>query len=328
MQLFKIHFRDSDVIRLVTKQELGLIEDWSKVTGVKPMPWPEFYTREMLDTAGFYASLVDVMGDDLSPLRNARMSTGNATGESAKKDDGLRDKLWRERHTSPFESVILVYELVVPMFVLRQIDRHRTISISNMSIEVIEDYDQSRKFTSRNEFSARYSEMPDLYYQPSYARFRGKHKANKQQSGEELSEDAQVFCEGLVKGDTARAREVYQILLGNGVAGELARIVLPQNQGTKIRLQATLLNWFQFLDLRMRSDVQEETRAYATAIAESIQILLPKAYEAFEEYTLHAKHVSRTEAAELVGLLRMLPPSSAEEAGKVMELILKLSKAP
>lgn len=328
MRMFKIQLRDGDGVRLVTEEDLSRIHDFSNVVQVVPVPWPEIYTRKLLDTEGFYVSLVDVMGDDLAPLRNARMSTGNPTGEDRGKDDRLRDRLWHDRHTSPFESAVVAYELVVPMFVLRQIDRHRTVSISNATVEVIEDYDQSRKFTSRNEFSARYSEMPDLYYLPPAERFKTKHQTNKQGSGEGLSPQMQSWGCGITEGATEHARNKYERMLQAGVAGELARIILPQNQATKIRLQATLLSWFAFLDLRMRSDVQEETRSYANAIAESLQVLFPKAYEAFEEHTLHAKRMSRTDAAELVRLLKKLPADTADEAGKAMALILKLSKEP
>lgn len=258
-----------------------------------------------------YFKVTDVLGDDLLPLEAARMSTDNPTGVSESKDDRLRTRLWGDKHTSPFEMNVMQVEMMLPMFCLRQIDRHRTVSIVNpdvlakftvkgvpiqADIELeVEDYDEHRVFTSRNEFSGRYSTMPNAYYIPSLERIRAKGVVNKQGSGDQLDEETRVMAQSVIEDTTRICREAYELLIEHNVASEIARTLLPQNQYTKIRMSACLLHWLKFLDLRLRPDVQEETRAYAQCIAHSLRRAWPKCWEVFEEHTLYATSLTRTD---------------------------------
>jgi thymidylate synthase (FAD) len=242
-----------------------------------------------------YVKLVDSMGDDLTPLQAARMSTGTETGVDTEKDDRLRKRLWGDSHTSPFELNQIVFELQLPMFCLRQIDRHRTLNISEEAITETLNYDEHRKYTNRNEYSSRYSQMPDLYYIPPADRIRGKSMTNKQGSGEALDKKGRECTVGILKMHTREASGYYQNLIEEGVSSEIARLVLPQNQYTKIRMGACLLHWLKFFDLRLRKDVQEETRAYAQAMAWIVRGLWPKCWEVFEEHNLYGARLTRLE---------------------------------
>lgn len=294
-----------EAYRYFTEEELN--EYSGEIHRIRVLEWPELYSKFSVigNDERFSVKLVNAMGDDLEPLRSARMSTDNPTGLDSHKDDALRNRLWRDKHTSPFETNVMVLELVVPIFVLRQIDRHRTVSISNPEL-TFEDYDDFRKFTSRNEYSARYSVMPDLFYLPPAERFQRKGTLNKQGSGEPLTEWEQNMARADVELTTDAARNGYRRLIEMGVSTELARIVLPMNQGTKIRLQACLLNWLKWLELRLDPVVQPETRAYANAVAECIKLLWPQCWDTFEEYTLGATTLSRTERQRLTVLLERL----------------------
>ncbi len=244
-----------------------------------------------------YVTLIDHLGDDLTPLEAARMSTGNETGVAEAKDDALRDRLWRDRHSSPFEMNVACFELQVPLFVLRQIDRHRTINID--AGEVYENYDEFRKFTSRNEFSGRYSVLPDLYYIPASERIQPQSKKNKQGSDGEMDENTREYLRVEIETRTADAREGYNKLIRKGLANELARMVLPQNQYTKIRIQAAMSNWFKFLAERLPEAAQWETRQYAKVIARELRRIWPRCWSVFEEHTLYATSFSQTEMAML-----------------------------
>ncbi|RLA42170.1 MAG: hypothetical protein DRQ64_00310 [Gammaproteobacteria bacterium] len=239
-----------------------------------------------------YVKLVDHMGSDLAPLEAARMSTDSATGVDEDKDDRLRTRLWGDKHTSPFEMNEVVFEIQCPMFVLRQLDRHRTATIDNSSA-YFENYDEFRKYTNRNEFSGRYSKMPDLYYIPPVERIRAKSKANKQGSAEPLELEAQQMVCNVIETTTAVIRQAYETIVEEGVATEIARLPLPQNQYTKIRIKASLLHWLKFFDLRLRGDVQEETRSYAQAMAWVVRGLWPKCWDVFEEHNLYGAQLSR-----------------------------------
>lgn len=252
-----------------------------------------------------YVKLVDYMGDDNFPLENARMSTDKPTGLDIVADDGLRGYLWRENHSSPFEMNVMCFELQLPLFVLQQVDRHRTVNIENHHVEVHEDYDSFRKFHSENEFSGRYSTLPDLYYAPLPARFGGANALNKQGTGTSLEASAQSFCSLRLKEATESARRAYDELIGAGAASEIARFAMIYTQYTKVRIQAGLKGWLDFLNLRLRTDVQLETRIYARQIARAIESLWPKTWEVFSENTLHAVKLTATERSVLMTALRI-----------------------
>lgn len=228
-----------------------------------------------------YVHYIDHMGGDNSPVESARMSTDTETGVDEVRDDKLRSRLWTHRHTSPFESPVLCVELEVPLFVLRQIDRHRTLDVSNPEIDIyFSDYDEFRKYTSRNEFSARYSVMPDKYYIPGLERLMASKKSDKNKQGSAAGftlEEAQEL-QDTIRVSTMASRKTYESLIEAGVASEIARLVLPTNQYTKIRLQSCVLNWLKFLELRLPEEAQWECRQYAAAIASIIETLWPKTY--------------------------------------------------
>lgn len=230
-----------------------------------------------------YVKYIEHMGTDLTPLEAARMSTGNETGVDTQKDDKLREYLWSNHHATPFEMCELHIEVQAPIFVFRQWHRHRTMSY--------------------NEFSGRYSQMPDLFYVPEPERVKGKGKQNKQGSEESLPPVVVTdFVRDAVFGQLT-ARNNYLAWQEDGIANELARINLPLSQYSKMRAKANLRNWFHFLTLRLDPHAQEEIRVYAQAIQQIIQVLWPKTWEVFEEHTLYAKTFSRTEMTVLLEIL-------------------------
>lgn len=230
-----------------------------------------------------HVMLVDWMGDDDAPLESARMSTGNPTGVDLGKDDRLRTRLWNDVHTSPFEMGEVVFELQVPIFVLRQMDRHRTLDMDTG--DYTESLDENfRKFTSRNEFSGRYAVLPDLFYVPTAQRIQGKGKLNKQGSEGELPLGVQERVVELISEHNAGSRALYNELNSLGVSNELARLVLPPTQYTRIRLKGNLLNWLKFLKLRTADDVQWETRQFAIEMARLTAKLFPKHAAFFEKH--------------------------------------------
>lgn len=261
------------------------------------------YMEKVLDHG--YVKFIDRLGDDLTPLEAARMSTGNATGVDEDKDTKLRNRLWGLNHTSPFEMNMLCVELQVPLFVLRQIDRHRTTTVTNLEADIIvSDYDEFRKYTSRNEFSARYAEMPDLFYVPDIERIQrsGKSKTNKQGSGGSIDGNPEHVRDRLLAAYT-NARMDYLWLIEQGVATELARAVLPAAQYTKIRLQSSMLNWFKFFALRLPEEAQWETRQYSKVMGRIARATWPRSWEVFEKFTLYAKTFNNEERLMLLTAL-------------------------
>jgi thymidylate synthase (FAD) len=80
-----------------------------------------------------------------------------------------------------------------------------------------------------------------------------------------------------------------------GIARELARMVLPVATYSQMYWKANLHNIMHFLRLRADAHAQYEIRIYAEAMMDLITPIVPMAMKAFEDYQLHASHLSRME---------------------------------
>lgn len=214
---------------------------------------------EVLDKG--FVRLISVMGDDLTVVRAARVSTG-AKSKGPEKDKRLIEYLMSHRHETPFEHVVFTFHVKCPIFVARQWFRHR--------------------IASYNEKSGRYSEMSYEFYVPE--KMRIQHPKNRQMS---VPNDGSVNDEKarkLMKSVFDRAFKVYEELLEMGVARELARIVLPLSLYTEFYWTVNMRSLMNFLSLRADSHAQWEIQQYALAIAKVFEKCCPWSYEAFIEY--------------------------------------------
>lgn len=152
---------------------------------------------------------------------------------------------------------------------------------------------------SFNEMSGRYTALPNLYYTPVPERVQRQSKVNKQ--GSEVPMDVED-AKGFIAMSTLQQRayrDEYERVLALGVAREIARLNCPVSQYSTMRVKTDLRNWLGFLALRMPENAQYEIRQYAHAVASIIKDLWPRTYALFEEHTLHAVTLSRTEVAWL-----------------------------
>jgi len=239
--------------------------------------------RNVLDH-GFIA-LVDVMPRlvpqgqtaDMAVVQAARVSYGQGT-KRVQEDRGLIRYLMRHRHTTPFEMVELKFHVRLPIFVARQWIRHRTANV--------------------NEYSARYSIVPDRFYMPDAQEVRRQSATNRQGGEGGVDErTAQAFLEYLR--DAQALHERYLALTEQGVARELARIGLPQSVYTEWYWKCDLHNTLRFLSLRLDEHAQAEIRAYARAMLELIEPLAPWTIEAWRDYELGAVRLTRLEIEAL-----------------------------
>jgi thymidylate synthase (FAD) len=242
---------------------------------------------------GFIA-VKDYMGDDVSVLQMARMSYGKGT-KSVADDRSLLRYLMRHFHTSPFEGCVIKLHVKLPIFVMRQWVRHRTASL--------------------NEYSARYSIMPDEFYMPDPSQLAVQSKDNKQGRGDNLTPEQAEDVLRMLKDDATRSFASYHKLLnadedGNtmdedrvGIARELARIGLPVSAYTQMYWQTNLHNLMHFLRLRADVHAQYEIRVYADKMLEIMADWVPVTTEAFRDYQLEAGRLSRMELALVKDLL-------------------------
>lgn len=215
---------------------------------------------EVLDHG--YCDYVEHWGSDERIIEAARMSTdGSFRGWD--KDERLLQYLWTHKHTSVFEQVGATFEICAPIFVAREVFRHRTFSY--------------------NELSARYTKLPNRYYIPSKARLAAGRQStnNKQASGEVFDSDAVNLIQSAIIDATAQARLTYESLIAMDVAREVARLVIPMNQYTCWRMSGNLRNWLHFLGLRLGPGVQPETYDYAAAAAKYLEQYFPRVMKLF-----------------------------------------------
>ncbi|MBT8337950.1 MAG: FAD-dependent thymidylate synthase [Gemmatimonadetes bacterium] len=229
-----------------------------------------------------FVSLVDYMGGDVDIERAARVSYGYGTRQQSR-TRGLVRYLRRHRHTTPSEMVELKFHCAMPMFVARQWIRHRTANV--------------------NEYSGRYSLMPLLFYRPQAEHFSVQSEVNNQGRGDRA--DTGVFDEALRRWDALRreASDMYGWLLDEDVARELARIDLPLSTYTQWYWKIDLHNLLHFLTLRVDSHAQYEIRAYAEVMAGMVRRVAPLTYEAWVDYDLAGRPLSRGEREALSRLV-------------------------
>jgi len=213
------------------------------------------------------------MTADAAIVQAARVSYGAGT-KQVNEDRGLIRYLARHRHTTPFEMVEFKFHCAMPIFVARQWIRHRTASV--------------------NEYSGRYSVMPDRFFRPTLDSVRKQSAANRQ-GGDEPTDEV-TAGEFLAYLDAiADQYEQYEHLLERGVTRELARIGLPVSLYTEWYWKCDLHNILHFLSLRMDPSAQQEIRDYAVAMFALIQPIVPVAVEAFVDYRLEGVHLTRLE---------------------------------
>lgn len=213
----------------------------------------------------------------------ARVSTGGdrIADKLTKADERLIERLYKDRHTSPFEMVEFKFAIDMPIFVMRQWVRHRTGSF--------------------NEFSARYSVLKDKFYIPDKVRMQ--HNSNKQMSSDEVaSEEITYDFYDYLNMSNCQYYE-YERLCNAGVARELARIALPINIYTRVYWKVNLHNFLNFMALRLASDAQQEIRVFADAAYQMVKQICPVTCAAFEKYRINTVTLTADEAATIMDCL-------------------------
>jgi thymidylate synthase (FAD) len=213
------------------------------------------------------------MGSDQTIAESARVSYGIGT-KSISDDRNLIRYLVRHAHTSPIEMAEARFLIKIPIYVWRQMIRHRTANI--------------------NELSGRYSELPEEFNIPEW---RKQSETNKQ-GGEEALDYKPIESfdqDGWVAGAEQIAFVEYKKRLDSGVSRELARTCLPVSTYTMAYWKCDLHNILHFLKLRLDPHAQKEIRAYAQAMYDLLKPKFPITMEAFDDYKLNAVTFSRME---------------------------------
>jgi thymidylate synthase (FAD) len=235
-----------------------------------------------------FVKLLDVMGDDEEVENSARISYGEGTRKVNQTRNLIR-YLMRHKHTSPFEMCEVKFHLKLPIFIMRQLVRHRTANL--------------------NEYSGRYSVMSNEFYLPEGDYLAKQSTTNSQGRGEVLEQ------QGLLQFEFNRiydgASMAYQVLLEEDLSRELARAVLPVANYTECIWKIDLHNFFHFVKLRSDSHAQREIRDYSDAMYELVKPNFPLCCEAFEDYVQGATIFSKQEMGVIRELLEYADTKAA-----------------
>jgi thymidylate synthase (FAD) len=217
--------------------------------------------------ANIEVDLVDHMGSDASVVKAARVSFANDEQEfDVVKDAKLIKYLAAHKHFSPFNHTFITVRVKAPIFVARQLVKH--------------------KFMPWNEVSRRYVNDEPEFYVPSDWRLKAENV--KQGSSGDFANKESLFIgdyedvpEAYSTNDfTQLPLNLYNWLLMNNVCAEQSRMVLPQNTMTTWYWSGTLGAFSDMLRLRLDSHTQAETRIVAQKIHNIILPLFPISLEA------------------------------------------------
>lgn len=212
--------------------------------------------------------LVDFMGGDQRVVQAAKVSTRGSDALDASGTEGFINYLARSRHGSPFEHSTFTFLLELPIFVVRELQRHRIASF--------------------NEESGRYKQLAPVFYVPDGDRklvqvgkpgeYRFEH-GSPMQAWETEDAIKSASCDSYVE---------YEGLLRMGVAREVARMVLPLNIYSSLFITLNARSLMNLLSLRVQDDAsmfpsypQREIEMMAVQMEEHFKAKMPATYKAF-----------------------------------------------
>lgn len=214
--------------------------------------------------------LVQCLASDEMVVRAARISTKSesVTETEPGKTAGMINFLMKNRHGTPFEHNMFTFRIKAPIFVFREFHRHRI-------------------GWSYNEMSGRYTELPEEFYTPRPSR--------------PLIQEGKPGAYVFVQGSTRQAVEtnamlqtayldswaMYQCLLANGVAKEVARAVLPVGIMSQMYATCNARSLMAFLSLRTK----DETSTFPSYPMQEIEMVARK-MEAFFIEKMPLTHAS------------------------------------
>jgi len=204
-----------------------------------------------LKTSDISVELIGHYGSDWDVCNAARVSFHkNADEYFRAENEKLIKYLAKHGHHSPFNHCFLSFRVKAPIFVARQLVKH--------------------KFLPWNEVSRRYVDDEPEFYCPKEVRLRATNV--KQGSSHETVEAwyLEKHCE--------EALDYYKVLLSLNIAPEEARMVLPQNTMTEWVWSGTLGAWLDMLKLRLDEHTQYETRFTAQLISYFVEKHFPVSY--------------------------------------------------
>ena len=214
---------------------------------------------------------INHMGSDLSVVNSARVSFGkksdweydegdvySATRHLSTRDARLIKYLAAHKHMSPFGHAFASFHVKAPLFVARQLVKH--------------------KFLRWNEISRRYVDDEPEFYMPD--NWRGRAQDKKQGSTGKITVSPDIVTD---MGKSAK--KDYEYLLDLGICPEQARMILPQSMMTEWYWSGSLDAFADMCNLRCKPDTQVESQEVAWEIDRTMLELFPVSWESMRANT-------------------------------------------
>jgi|TARA_R100000005_G_scaffold95896_1_gene79381 thymidylate synthase (FAD) len=158
--------------------------------------------------------------------------------------EGLLRYCIKHQHWSIFEQATMTLEIETTRGIAAQVLRHRSFTFQ--------------------EFSQRYADT-NLLNDIELPELRRQDTKNRQNSIDDLDPEVVEKLNRQMVTLFSSASNLYQQMLGHGVAKECARFVLPLATPTKMYMTGSIRSWLHYIDLRSSNGTQKEHMDIALA---------------------------------------------------------------
>ena len=173
----------------------------------------------------------------------ARVSNPSNQGNDS--FEGLIKYCIKHKHWSIFEQAFMTIELETTRAIAAQVLRHRSFTYQ--------------------EFSQRYADSSLLMDKIPLPELRRQDTKNRQNSTDDLDPFVVQKLEMQMQTLFDSSMALYQQMLGQGVAKECARNVLPMCVPTRMYMSGSVRSWVHYIDLRSANGTQKEHMDLANA---------------------------------------------------------------
>lgn len=201
----------------------------------------------------YFDTALDTVQDLIAYCAKVSNPQGQMNMESS---DRLLSYLIEHQHWSPFEMASALIEVKTTRDIARQFLRHRSFSFQ--------------------EFSQRYANVEDMENSFVLREARLQDTKNRQNSID--TDDPKLSAEWRMRQQDVIdvATRHYKWAIGNGIAKEQARSVLPEgNTASTLYANGTIRSWIHYVELRSANGTQKEHMDLAVEIGKAIAEIFP-----------------------------------------------------
>lgn len=218
-----------------------------------------YLTRDSKLLRNTSVALIDVMGNDLSVDRAARVSFASENeARPPEKTERLIKYLAKHNHWTPFAHTAITLRMTAPIPIRTQCFKHKQGFVEN---------EESRRYVCY---------VPDVFL----PEWREKADNKKQGSGGVISPEKSEVITRLYKNQVYTAILTYEELINRGVCEEQARFVLPQGCFVNWYWTGSLSAYARFYKQRTDPHAQKEIQDLAKQVGEVIEPLFPLSWKA------------------------------------------------